>query len=473
MTDQSEFKAAAERALAEAVAWREDGPKLPAAPAASTQELRDLFDIGLPDDGRNGAAVIDNLIAAGSRGLVPNTHSNFFAWVMGASHPVGVAADILTSAWGQNAGIYRTAPAAAIAEEVAAKWLLDLLRLPPDASIAFATGATMASFICLSAARSEVLKQEGYDLEEEGLIGAPKIHVFLGAEAHATIHTDLRQLGFGRKNLVEIEVDTEGRMIADDLEAKIANYTGPKIVITQAGHINSGAFDPIQSITRVAHAHNAWVHVDGAFGFWVRAVPELAHLGEGFEKADSWTVDGHKWLQVPYDSGFAIVRNEEAHRRTMGIEASYIAGSADDGRNPSHFAPELSRRARGFAVWAVLQTLGRNGVEEMIRRHCRCTRHLETILKDVSGIRILNEVIINQMAIAFGDGEDPLEVRNALTLRVLDKLREENRNFVLGANWKGQEILRISVISRQTDIADIDVLAESILKAWDTVQTTS
>jgi glutamate/tyrosine decarboxylase-like PLP-dependent enzyme len=470
MTNQSEFKAAAQKALDGAVAWREDGPKVPAAPPATTQELRALFDIGLPDEGRDGAEIIDNLIAAGSKGLVPNTHPNFFAWVMGASHPIGVAADILTSAWGQNAGIYRTAPAAAIAEEIAAKWLLDLLRLPHDASIAFATGATMASFICLSTARNEVLKRAGYDLEEDGIIGAPKIHVFLGREAHATIHTDLQQLGFGRKNLIEIETDDEGRMRAPDFKAKIAKYPGPKIVITQAGHINSGAFDPVGEITAVAHAHNAWVHVDGAFGLWVRAVPQLAHLGDGIETADSWTADGHKWLQIPYDSGFAIIRNEQAHRRTMGITASYIASNADDGRNPSDYAPELSRRARGFAVWAVLQALGRNGIEEMIWRHCRCTQHLKARLKDVSGIRILNEVAINQMAVAFGGESEPLETRNAMTRRVLYTLREEDRNFVLGATWKDQEILRVSVISRQTDIADMDVLAESILTAWDAVQ---
>lgn len=469
MTSQNEFRAAATRALEKAVAWREDGPKLPAIPSATAQELRALFDIGLPEDGRDGVAVIEDLAAAAERGLVPLTHSNFFGWVMGGSHPVGVAADYLTSAWGQNAGIYQTAPAAAIAEEIAAKWLLDLLCLPETSSVAFATGATMASFICLSAARSEVLKRAGYDLEEEGLIGAPQIHLFLGEEAHATIHADLRYLGFGRKNLVSVRCDEEGRMIASDLEEKMARHAGPKIVIVQAGHINSGAFDPFTEIMPVAKSHNAWVHVDGAFGLWARTVPQLAHYGEGLELADSWTVDGHKWLQVPYDSGFAIINNEAAHLRAMGITASYIAGRPEDGRHPSYYVPELSRRARGFAVWAVLQALGRKGVEEMIARHCHCARHLEARLKGVPGIRILNEVILNQLAIAFGQDE-PLETRDAMTKKVIEKIREENLNFVLGATWKGQQILRISIISRQTDIADMDILAGSILKAWEMVR---
>lgn len=469
MTSQNEFRAAAARALERAVAWREDGPKIPAIPTATTEELRALFDIGLPENGRDGVQVIDALASAAEKGLVPLTHPNFFGWVMGGSHPVGAAADMLTSAWGQNAGIYQTAPAAAVAEEVASKWLLDLLRLPETSSVAFGTGATMASFICLSAARSEVLRRANYDLEEEGLIGAPQIHLFLGEQAHATILSDLRYLGFGRKNLVDIRSDHEGRMIASDLEEKMALYAGPKIVIAQAGHINSGAFDPFTDIIPIARDHDAWVHVDGAFGLWARAVPELAHLGEGLEEADSWTVDGHKWLQVPYDSGYAFVRNEDAHLRAMGITASYIAGRPEDGRHPSYYVPELSRRARGFAVWAVLQALGRKGVEEIITRHCRCAKHLEGRLQEVPGIRILNEVVINQLAIAFGEDE-PLGERDAMTKSVIEKIRQENTNFVVGASWNNQEILRVSIISRLTDIADMDILADSILKAWEAVK---
>lgn len=464
-----DFKSAAEYALERALAWRKEEPKVPIIPKATRDELRTLFDIGLPDQGREGIEVIKSLAKAAESGLVANTHPNFFAWVMGSSHTVGVAADILTSAWGQNAGIYQTAPAAAIAEEVVAKWLLDLLQLPKESSVGFATGATMASFICLAAARSEVLKRIGYDLEEEGLAGAPEIHVFLGEEAHATIYADLRYLGFGRKNLVEIKTDQQGRMLVSDLDSKMAQYSGPVIIVAQAGHINSGAFDPFIDIIQLAKTYNAWVHVDGAFGLWARSVNKLAHLCEGLDQADSWTVDGHKWLQVPYDSGFAIIKHEDAHRRAMDISASYLTHKSDDGRSPSAFTPELSRRARGFAVWAVMQSLGRQGIAEIILRHCNCARYLEEKLKGITGINIMNDVVLNQLAVTFGETSS-VELRNRMTNKVIEKIHHENKNFVLGANWREQEILRISIISEQTDIQHMDNLSASIINAWSEVQ---
>jgi glutamate/tyrosine decarboxylase-like PLP-dependent enzyme len=471
MTSQKEFKAAADKALEHAVAWREDGQKLPAFPTATTAELRARFDCHLPDKGINGEVIIENLVSAAEHGLVNNTHPNFYAWVQGASHPIGVAADILTSAWGQNAAIHQTAPAAAIAEEVSAKWVLELLNLDPECSFAFATGATVASFICLSAARSDVLHQQGYNLELEGLTGAPNIQIFLGKEAHATILSDLRYLGFGRKNLVYIAVDDQGRMLPADLEEKMELNHGPKIVILQAGHINSGAFDAFNEIIPRCKAHNAWVHIDGAFGLWARAVPSLAHLTEGLEQADSWTVDGHKWLQVPYDAGYAIVKHPQAHRQAMDISASYLVSDPDDGRNPSQFGMELSRRARGFSLWAVLQALGREGVVEMISRHHDCAKLLQQQLKSTPGIRILNQVVLNQLAIAFGDENEALKKRNQLTEAVIKNIREENQNFVLGAKWKNQSILRISIISQLTDRGDIEMLATSLLRAWDAVKT--
>ena len=470
MSNQSDFKKAAELALREAVNWRADGVKLPAIPTASKEELRALFDGELAETGIDGVAVIEQLIEAAENGLVNNTHPNFYSWVQGSSHPVGVAADILTSAWGQNAGIYQTAPAAAVAEEVAAKWLLEILRLPQSSSLAFVTGATMASFICLAAARSEALRRHDYDLEEEGMSNAPAIHIFLGGEAHATILSDLRYLGFGRNNLVFIDVDDQGRMLSDALRKQMDSFEGPKIVIAQAGHINSGAFDPFDEITDIAATHNAWVHVDGAFGLWANAVPELTELCAGIEKADSWTVDGHKWLQVPYDSGFAIVKHPAAHIRAMNITASYLVRDEGDGRNPSQYSPELSRRSRGFVVWAVLKALGKQGVQELVARHCRCARHLQSQLAEIPGIRILNEVQLNQLAIAFGDGNS-IEEGDRLTNEVINEIRSENTNFVLGARWKDQAILRISIISLYTDIEHMDNLADSIIRAWSKVNS--
>jgi glutamate/tyrosine decarboxylase-like PLP-dependent enzyme len=309
-----------------------------------------------------------------------------------------------------------------------------------------------------------------YDIERDGLIGAPQIRVFLGREAHATIPSALRSLGFGTRNLTSVESDDQGRMIAQDLADKLSQGQGPAIIIAQAGHINSGAFDPFNEIVQIARQHDAWLHIDGAFGLWARAVPELHACCEGLEGADSWSVDGHKWLQVPYDSGFAIVKQERAHRRSMSINASYLVAREDDGRNPSHYGPELSRRARGFTVWAVLQALGRNGVREMISRHCRCAIHLRDRLENVPGIRILNDVVLNQVAIAFGDQDDQDEC-DRLTRGVIERIRLEDAHVALGASWKGQVVMRISIISQLTDIEHIDSLADSIEKAWNTVQS--
>jgi glutamate/tyrosine decarboxylase-like PLP-dependent enzyme len=437
----------------------------PPRPGASVAELRARFDIGLPDDGRDGLEVLDRLAAAARPGLVGNTGPDFFGWVMGASHPVGVGADWLAAAWGQNAAIYATSPAAAIAEEVVARWLLDLLRLPPESSVGLATGATMASFTCLAAARSEVLRRVGYDLETDGLIGAPPISAFVGEEAHTTIFSGLRYLGFGQKNLVKIASDESGRMRADDLERELDRHGGPKIIVGQAGHINSGAFDPFPEVADLAHIHNAWLHVDGAFGLWARAVPEFDQLCAGVEAADSWAVDGHKWLQVPYDSGFAIVKDERAHKRAMDTSASYIAEKPGDGRNPTQYGPELSRRARGFAAWAVLQALGRNGVADLIRGHCRLARHLKSMLEAEPGVRVMNEVALNQLAIVFEDETLQVEA-DTLTGRVFAEMQKDNASFVEQASWKGRCILRVSIISGVTRRDHVERLAASIVRAW-------
>jgi len=448
-----------------AIAHRARNPTAGPRPRATAPELRARFDIGLPDDGRDAMDVVDRLAEAAGPGLVGNTRPDFFGWVMGASHPVGVAADWLTSAWGQNAGIFATSPAAAIAEEVVANWLVDLLRLPKESSVGFVTGATMASFTCLAAARSEVLRRFGYDLESEGMAGAPPISVFVGEEAHTTIFSALRYLGFGQRNFVTIASDAAGRMRADDLGRMLDQHEGPKIIVAQAGHINSGAFDPLPQLAELAKTHSAWLHVDGAFGLWARAVPEFHRLCAGVELADSWSVDGHKWLQVPYDSGFAIVKDARAHRRAMDTSASYIENKREDGRNPTHYGPELSRRARGFAAWAVLQALGRRGIAKLVRRHCELARYLQGLLREEEGIFILNQPHLNQLAIRFGNAEaDPLADQQ--TDRVMAEIQKENASFVEGAAWKGRRIMRVSVISGQTQAEHVERLAESIVRAW-------
>ncbi len=463
-------RAALKLAYERAVQYRARSADAPVRPVKTAAQLRELFDVGLPAKGRDPSAIIRMLADASEEGLIGITSPHFYGWVMGASHPVGLAAEFLVASWGQNAGIYKTAPANAIAEEVAGAWLLDLLDLPRQSSIGFSTGATMASFICMSAARTDVLHKIGWDLEQEGLIGAPEVKVFLSEQAHATIHSGLRYLGFGERQKVSIASDDQCAMATSDLAAKLKHHEGPKIIISQAGHINSGAFDAFGAISDLAAEHSAWHHVDGAFGLWVRAVPEKAHFCQGIDRADSWAVDGHKWLQVPYDSGFAIVKEPEAHKRAMDTSASYIARDVEDGKDPSQFGPELSRRARGFAAWATIQALGREGVEEMVSRHCSCADHLAKRLEGVSGVTVLNDVVINQVAIAFGNAEEPDEVRSVYARNVVDEIQRENAVFAGGAVWKGLEILRISIISRTTDISHIDLLADEIVRAWGQVK---
>ena len=443
-------------------------------PTATTATLRDGFDVALTKFGREPSQVIDLLNQAVSPGLLGNTNANFYGWVMGASSEVGIAADVLTSAWGQNAGIYQTAPSAAIAEEAASRWLLSLLGLPSESTIGFTTGATMASFIGLAAARYEVLRRQGWSVHEDGMVGAPNIRVYLSAEAHASVFAVLQYLGFGRKNLIVIPTDTQGRMSIVSLARAMHSQDSASIIAAQAGHINSGAFDYADEIADIAEQHHAWFHIDGAFGLWARSSERYKHLTNGVDRADSWAVDGHKWLQVPYDSGYAIVRHGDAHRHAMGISASYLNRDTGDGRNPSEYGPELSRRARGFTTWAVLQALGSEGVGRMVERHCDCAYLLGCELASIDGVSVLNEVVLNQLAITFEDCSDspaPGGIANAATTdAVIEKIQRQNQCFVSGADWQGQRIMRVSVISDQTGHKNIVELVAVIRQAWDEVR---
>ena len=422
---------------------------------ASAEALRENLCTPTPEKGLDGRAVIRELIAAAEPGLVANTNPNFFAWVMGGSDTTGVAADWLTSIWGQNAGIFQTSPAAAIAEEAVSAWLLDLLDLPRESSVGLVTGATMACFVGLAAARGEVLARAGVDIERDGLQGAPLIHVFICEDAHTTNFAALRYLGFGEANFVRIPANAQGIMRRGALRKAMEEHEGPKIVIATAGHINSGGFDDFKAIVSLCQAHNAWLHVDGAFGLWARVLPEKAHLTACLDGADSWSVDGHKWLQIPYDSGFAIVKNAEAHRRAMDISAHYLNRSPEDGRNPTEFNPELSRRARGFAAWAVIRSLGREGIVETVRRHCACATELRNRLAALPSVQICNRVDLNQIVLRVDNCD---KATNALA----DRLNADFATFVRTANWHGKTVLRISAIEKDTDIPTISSLADRI-----------
>lgn len=459
-----ETAAAMEAALRLAREFRAGLEALPPRAPADHASLLAAFAKPLPEAPRPAAEVIEELAAIARPGLTGNAGPNFFGWVQGGSHGAGVAADWLTSAWGQNVGPYRTSPAAAVAEMVCTDYLLDLLDLPHGASIGFSSGATTASLICLIVARDAVLKHAGYDIRKGGIFAAPPVTIVLGDEAHSTIYAALRYLGFGDANLARIAVDDQGRIIADDLAARLPAIKGPKIIVAQAGHINSGAFDPFTDIARLAKDHGAWLHVDGAFGLWARATPSLRHHATGADLADSWSVDGHKWLQTPYDSAFAIVRDKEAHEASMRIAASYLDPPPEGAHDPTSRVIELSRRARGFPLWALLQTLGRAGIVEMIERHCAAARHLGDLLRDDPRIRVMNDVVINQVALAFGpEGAQG----DALTAAVIAGVQAENRSYVGGAEWKGRRILRVSVSSNLTENRHMETLAGSIRRALD------
>ncbi|WP_158263401.1 pyridoxal phosphate-dependent decarboxylase family protein [Aliiruegeria haliotis] len=437
-------------------------------PTATLEALREAFGGPLPDIPQEGQGVIRDLIAAAEPGLVGNTDAGFHAWVMGASHPVGVAADWLTSAWGQNPGIYQCSPAACTAEEVAAGWLLELLDLPRNGSVGFTTGATMAGFTCLAAARGEVLRRAGHDFDELGLAHAPPVKVFVAEDTHVTNLAAIRYLGIGNRDVIRIATDAQGRMVVPLLARSLSDTEGPKIILATAGHINTGAFDDFPALADLAAENDAWLHVDSAFGLWARAAPDRKARTAGLERADSWSTDGHKWLQVPYDSGFAIVRHPDAHARAMDMTASYLTQSPEGGRNPTQFSPELSRRARGFAVWAVLRALGREGVAEMIERHCAAAELLGDLLRDLPGVRVHNDVVLNQLAVSFHTGDGGANVTAAME----ERLNLDGRYFFRTASWKGETVLRVSVISRETGVADIRALAACVDREWSAIRTT-
>lgn len=456
------------RAAEHAADFRAALPKKMQRPLQTYAQALASFDAPTPEAGTEAQIVLEDLVARATPGLHAMAGPRFFGWVIGNSHPMGVAADFLTAAWGQNVGNHTASPAGAACETVAARWLLDMLDLPREASVGFVTGATVANFVSLAAARSALLRRLGWDVEAEGLFGAPAITVLIGAEAHTTVFSALQFLGLGRARVRKVAVDSQGAMLPDAFAKAMRDAVQDPalIVITQAGQINTGAFDPHPAIIAAARQHkNVWVHVDGAFGLWARACPMRAALASGVEGADSWATDGHKWLQTPYDCGFAIVRDAEAHRRAMTIAASYLPTVAANERDPSHFVPELSRRARGFATWSMLRHLGRDGIAAMVERHCRYAWMLADRLRDEKGIAILNDVVLNQVIVRFGADMSP-EAGDAATAETIAAIQRDGTCFAGGAQWQGRTVMRLSVISGSMCENDVLRSAEAMIKAW-------
>ena len=406
--------------------------------------------VGLPQRPTDPAEVLRQLDDIGSPATMAMAGPRFFGFVIGGALPATVAASWLATAWDQNAGLYKSTPGAAVFEQVALTWLIDVLRLPAGVAGSFVTGTTVAHITALSAARHVVLAKVGWNVEADGLFGAPPITVISGAETHPTLYKALGVVGLGRNRVVKVPVDAHGRMRAEALP----RIQGPTIVCVQAGNVNTGAFDPIGDICDVAHEAGAFVHVDGAFGLWARASAEQAHLGAGIEKGDSWATDAHKWLNVPYDSGIAFVRDGDALRAAMAVTADYLPTDTTN-RNPSDYTPELSRRARGIEVWAALLALGRDGVEELVARHCRQARRFAEGLS-AAGFEILNDVVLNQVLVAFGDAER--------TARVIAAIQAEGTCWAGITVWQGRTAMRISVISWATVDADVERSIDAIIR---------
>jgi glutamate/tyrosine decarboxylase-like PLP-dependent enzyme len=417
-------------------------PERPVYPRATASELRDAFAAPLPETPTDPRAVIAELAAAADPGLVAEAGGRYFGFVIGGAVPASIAADWLASAWDQNAGLYVGGPSAAIVEEIAGEWLVELLGLPAGASFGFVTGGQMANFTALAAARHHVLAAAGWDVETQGLSGAPRIRVIVGEKRHGTIDRSLRMLGLGAPTDV-VPADDNGRMLAHHL--RIGDE--PTIVCAQAGEVNTGAFDPFDEIADAADAApNAWVHVDGAFGLWAAVSDSLRSLVNGVERADSWATDAHKWLNVPYDCGIAFTAHPESHSGAFSARAAYLVSDGDT-REQIDWNPEHSRRARGFPVYAAIRSLGRSGIAEMIERSCRHAQRFADGFEQL-GAEVLNDVELNQVLFRFATDEE--------TNATLRAVQEGGEAWMSGTSWDGHAAIRISVCNWQTTDDDVE-----------------
>ncbi len=419
------------------------------APVPDETARLDAFREPIPEDPCDPAVVLAMLDEIGSEATVASTGGRYFGFVTGGTLPAALAANWLAAAWDQNAALSAMSPVAATLEAVVLGWLRDLLGLPPSAGVGFVTGATMANFTCLAAARHALLLRTGWNVEENGLFGAPPLTVVVSDEVHVSLLKALSLLGFGRSRVLKLPTDAQGRIRSGFLPP-LDDHT---LVCIQAGNVNTGSFDPAEEICSHARRFEAWVHVDGAFGLWAAAAPERAHLTAGFCKADSWATDCHKWLNVPYDSGLAFVRDPRYLRSAMAVNAAYIQTA--DTREPLHYTPEASRRARAVEVWAALRSLGRRGLAEMIERNCRLASRFAEALRN-AGCSILNEIALNQVLVCFGDA--------ATTRRIISEVQKEGTCWCGETEWQGYTAMRISVSCWATTEDDIDRSAAAILR---------
>lgn len=424
----------------------------------SRDQLHTALGGPLPKSASDPVAVLEQLASNAEGGIIGSAGPRYFGFVTGGSVPVTVGADWIASAWDQNCAMFVSGPAVSVIEDITAGWLLEILGLPAQSSVGFVTGAHMANFTCLAAARHEVLRRAGWDVESRGLQRAPKVRVIAGGEVHISAVGALRYLGFGTDEIELIPADDQGRMRADALEAALAKGDGPTIISAQAGNVNTGASDPIEQIVSAAHTHNAWVHVDGAFGLWAAAVPELRSQVRGIETADSWATDAHKWLNVPYDSGLAIVKDAAPHRAAMSMKASYLQRDTAEERVGMDWAPESSRRARVLPIYALIRSLGADGVADIMRRNCALAQRMAARLSHADCVSVLNEVVLNQVLVHFNSDET--------TRAVISRVQAEGTCWAGGAVWQGKQVMRIAVSNWSTTEADIDRSADAILRCF-------
>jgi glutamate/tyrosine decarboxylase-like PLP-dependent enzyme len=419
-----------------------------------------------PENGESPERVIDDLAGAGLQGTSASQGPRYFGFVTGGSLPVATAADWLVSAWDQNAQTYVMSPIASVVEDIAAVWLKDVLRLPKAWSVGFVTGAQMANFTSLIVARHHLLRSVGWDVERDGLFGAPPIHVLVSEESHRTIFTALRMVGFGDGRVGRIETDGQGRMRLDLLAQELEKSNGPCIVCAQVGNVNTGAADPLSEIAPIVRRREAWLHVDGAFGMWAAASASLRHLVAGIEQADSVATDAHKWLNVPYDSGIVFTAHPESHRRAFVVPAHYIQATEGE-RDPRTFTPDESRRARGIAVYAALRSLGRRGVQELVERCCSHARRMADALRGHAQVRVLNDVALNQVLVQFVSMDGDARDEATFTEQVVAGIQAEGTCWLGATLWHGQRAARISICNWSTTAHDVDRSAAAILAVID------
>ncbi len=433
----------------------------PVGETATPEELLLALDRPLPEDGLPAELVIRELVDDAKQGLIASAGPRYFGFVTGGTTPGSLMADWLTSTWDQNAQVYASSPAAATVEAIAARWILELLALPQDSSVGFVTGCQMANFTALSTGRNTVLERAGWDLEEQGLFAAPPIAVFMSECAHGTVRSALRMMGIGAAQIREIPADSQGRMNLSALEAALRHAKGQPIILSlQAGNVNSGAFEAVGEIAELVREENAWIHVDGAFGLWAAVSPELRSHLEGLERADSWATDAHKWLNVPYDSGLVIVKNSVQHRKLKASRCAYAGEESEERRDGSTWAPENSRRARGFVLYAVLRELGRRGIQDTIEGCCALARKFALEVARLPHAQVLNEVVLNQVLLRFHS-----PAFDAIHQEIASRVQSEGLCWLGTTTWQGRQVLRVSICNGSTTESDILMLLQTLNEA--------